>query len=223
MSSSTAEDRLPRWQRRPESRPEEIIGAALHVFGEQGFARTRLEDVAKRAGVSKGTLYLYFKSKEDLFREMARSCVSASLAEGEEFVRTFQGSTRELLEQFIRRYWAKMNDPVNLRLVRVVHLELTNFPELARFYFQEVIMQMRSLIQSIIQLGIERGEFRPVNPGFAARALQTLCTQLAQYQHHFRAYDLHPMSHEELQSGIIDLYLNGVLLQPGSAELKEAV
>jgi len=222
MSSSTAEDRVPRWQRRPESRPEEILDAALHVFGEQGFARTRLEDVAKRAGVSKGTLYLYFKSKEDLFREMARFCVSASLAEGEEFVRTFQGTTRDLLEQFIRRYWAKMNDPVNLRLVRVVHLELTNFPELARFYFQEVITQMRSLIQSIIQLGIERGEFRTVNPGFAARALQILCAQLAQYQHHFRAYDLHPMSHDELQSGIIDLYLNGVLLQPAS-ELKEAV
>ena len=222
MSSSTTEDRVPRWQRRPESRPEEILDAALHVFGEQGFARTRLEDVAKRAGVSKGTLYLYFKSKEDLFREMARSCMSASLAEGEEFVRTFQGSTRDLLEQFIRRYWAKMNDPVNLRLVRVVHLELTNFPELARFYFQEVITQMRSLIQSIIQLGIERGEFRPVNSGFAARALQILCAQLAQYQHHFRAYDPNPMSHDELQSGIIDIYLNGVLLQPAS-DLKEAV
>jgi AcrR family transcriptional regulator len=222
MSSSTAEDRVPRWQRRPESRPEEILEAALHVFGEQGFARTRLEEVAKRAGVSKGTLYLYFKSKEDLFREMARACVSASVAQEEEFVRTFEGSTKDLLEQFIRRYWAKMNEPANLRLVRVVQLELTNFPELARFFFQEVIRRMRSLIQSIIELGIERGEFRPVNPGFAARALQTLCAQLAQSQHHFRAYDLHPMSHDELQWGIIDLFLNGVLQQPAS-ESKESV
>src|SRR4030095_9470184 len=161
MSSSTAEDRVPRWQRRPESRPEEILEAALHVFGEQGFARTRLEEVAKRAGVSKGTLYLYFKSKEDLFREMARACVSASVAQEEEFVRTFEGSTRELLEQFIRRYWAKMNEPANLRLVRVVHPELTNFPELAPFFFQEVIPRMRRLIQSIIELGIERGECTP--------------------------------------------------------------
>ena len=222
MSTSTAEDRVPRWQRRPESRPEEILEAALHVFGEQGFARTRLEEVARRAGVSKGTLYLYFKSKEDLFREMARACVSASVAQEEEFVRTFEGSTRDLLEQFIRRYWAKMNEPANLRLVRVVQLELTNFPELARFFFQEVILRMRSLIQSIIELGIERGEFRPVNPGFAARALQTLCAQLAQSQHHFRAYDIHPMSYDELQSGIIDLYLNGVLQQP-APELKESV
>jgi len=222
MSSSTAEDRVPRWQRRPESRPEEILEAALHVFGEQGFARTRLEEVARRAGVSKGTLYLYFKSKEDLFREMARACVSASVAQEEEFVRTFEGSTKDLLNQFIRRYWAKMNEPANLRLVRVVQLELTNFPELARFFFQEVILRMRSLIQSIIELGIERGEFRPVNPGFAARALQTLCAQLAQSQHHFRAYDIHPMSYDELQSGIIDLYLNGVLHQP-APELKESV
>jgi AcrR family transcriptional regulator len=222
MSSSTDEDRVPRWQRRPESRPQEILEAALHVFGEQGFARTRLEEVARRAGVSKGTLYLYFKSKEDLFREMARACVSASVAEGEEFVRTFQGSTRDLLEQFIRRYWAKMNEPANLRLVRVVHLELTNFPELARFFFQEVILRMRTMIQSIIDLGIERGEFRPVDSAFSARALQTLCAQLAQSQHAFRAYDLHPMSNDDLESGIIDLYLNGVLQRPSSVS-KESV
>jgi AcrR family transcriptional regulator len=217
MSSSTAEDRVPRWQRRPESRPEEILEAALHVFGEQGFARTRLEDVARRAGVSKGTLYLYFKSKEDLFREMARACVSARVAEEEEFARTFEGSTRDLLEQFIRHYWAKMNEPANLRLVRVVNLELTNFPELARFFFQEVILRMRTLIQSIIDLGIERGEFRPVNSAFTARALQTLCAQLAQSQHVFRPYDSHPMSNADLESGIVDLYLNGVLQRPSSA------
>src|SRR6185436_14978008 len=111
MSSSTAEDRVPRWQRRPESRPEEILEAALHVFGEQGFARTRLEEVAKRAGVSKGTLYLYFKSKEDLFREMARACVRASLAEGEEFVRTFQGSTRDLFEQRSEEHTSELQSP----------------------------------------------------------------------------------------------------------------
>ena len=206
----------------PEERKKEILDVAEELFTTKGYAETTINDILRKIGIAKGTFYYYFKSKEDLFREMARSCVSASLAEGEEFVRTFQGSTRELLEQFIRRYWAKMNDPVNLRLVRVVHLELTNFPELARFYFQEVITQMRSLIQSIIQLGIERGEFRPVNSGFAARALQILCAQLAQYQHHFRAYDPNPMSHDELQSGIIDIYLNGVLLQPAS-DLKEAV
>jgi len=217
MSQSSADERSPRWQRRPEARPDEILDAALQVFGEQGFARTRLEDVARRAGVSKGTLYLYFDSKEELFRATARGRASASLAEGEEFVRTFEGSTRQLLEQFITRSWAKMNEPEKLRLARVVLFELTNFPELARFYFQEVILRMRTLIQSIIDRGIQRGEVRPVDPGFAARALQTLCVQLAQTQHHFGPYDPHPLSHDQMLSGIIDLYLNGLLLRPAAA------
>ena len=82
----------PRWQRRPDARPEEILEAAKHVFGESGYAGTKLEDVARRAGVSKGTLYLYFDGKEALFREMVRAKVVAALAHAEETVRTFDGS-----------------------------------------------------------------------------------------------------------------------------------
>ena len=84
--SSNELQQSPRWQRRPEDRPDEILDAATTVFGEQGFARTRLEDVAKRAGVSKGTLYLYFDSKESLFREMVRRNVVSVVAE-ERFLR----------------------------------------------------------------------------------------------------------------------------------------
>jgi AcrR family transcriptional regulator len=220
MAHPTAEDRNPRWQRRPEARPDEILDAALHVFGEQGFARTRLEDVAKRAGISKGTLYLYFNSKEDLFRAMARARVGATVAEAEEFVRNFEGSTRALLEHFISRYWAKMNEPEKIRLARVVLFELTSFPELARFYFQEVMLRMRNLVQSVIERGIQRGEFREVDAGFAARALQTLCVQLAQAQHHFGPYDPHPLTQDQILSGIIDLYLNGIMAPP-AAPLEE--
>lgn len=216
MAHAAAEDRNPRWQRRPEARPDEILDAALHVFGEQGFARTRLEDVAKRAGVSKGTLYLYFKSKEELFRAMARARVGATVAEAEEFVRTFEGSTRALLEHFISGYWARMNEPEKIRLARVVLFELTSFPELARFYFQEVILRMRNLIQSVIERGIQRGEFRQVDAGFAARALQTLCVQLAQAQHHFGPYDSHPLSQDQILSGITDLYLHALLAPPAA-------
>lgn len=214
MAHATAEDRNPRWQRRPEARPDEILDAALHVFGEQGFARTRLEDVAKRAGVSKGTLYLYFKSKEDLFRAMARTRIGASVAEAEEFVRTFEGSTPDLVEHFISRYWAKMNEPEKIRLARVVLFELTSFPELARFYFNEVMLRMRNLIQSVIERGIERGEFRRVDAGFAARALQTLCVQLAQAQHHFGPYDPHPLSQDQMKAGITDMYLHALMAPP---------
>ena len=94
-----------RWQRRPEARPEEILDAALTVFGESGFARAKIDDVARLAGVSKGTVYLYFDSKESLFREMVRAKVVASLAEAEAFVRTYEGSARGLLVEVIRRMY----------------------------------------------------------------------------------------------------------------------
>ena len=98
----------PRWQRRPEARPDEILDAALTVFGESGFARAKIDDVARLAGVSKGTVYLYFDSKESLFREMVRAKVVASLAEGEALVRTYEGSARALLVELIRRMYGRM-------------------------------------------------------------------------------------------------------------------
>lgn len=221
-STSHSTPREPRWQRRPDARPEEIVAAALHVFGERGFARTRLEDVARRAGVSKGTLYLYFDSKEEIFRAMARAKVASSVAEGEEFVRTFEGPTTRLLEEFVRRYWAKMNQPETLRLARVVLFELGSFPELARFYYQEVILRMRALIQSIIDRGVARGEFRAVDSGFTARAVQALTAQLAQIQNNFRAYDPAPLSDDQLVEDLVDLLLHSLVVR-SATPLKEGV
>ena len=86
----------PRWQRRPEARPDEILDAAQKVFGESGFARAKLDDVARIAGVSKGTLYLYFDSKDTLFREMVRAKVVTGLAESEALLASHTGRRRDL-------------------------------------------------------------------------------------------------------------------------------
>src|SRR6185312_10207179 len=118
----------PRWQRRPEARPDEILDAALTVFGESGFARAKIDDVARLAGVSKGTVYLYFDSKESLFREMVRAKVVASLAEAEAFVRTYEGSARGLLVEVIRRMYRRVRREEMMQLARVVQGELPHFP-----------------------------------------------------------------------------------------------
>jgi AcrR family transcriptional regulator len=204
----------PRWQRRPQARPEEILGAALEVFGEQGFTRTRLEEVARRAGVSKGTLYLYFDSKEALFRAMVRAKLEATLAHAEESIRSWQGNTPDLLRRFITDYWEVMNQPEKLRLARVVLFELGNFPELARWYYQEVILRLRRVIEQILSRGIERGEFRAVPTAFTARALQILVVNLAQFRHYFQRYDAAPLSSETMLEGILDLYLHAVESSP---------
>ena len=210
----------PRWKRRPQARPEEILSAALEVFAELGFTRARLEDVARRAGVSKGTLYLYFDNKEALFRAMVTAKLEATLAHAEEFIRTWEGSTADLLREFTRDYWKHMNQPEKLRLARVVVSELSSFPELAKWYYQEVILRLRRVIQDILDRGISRGEFRPLHTAITARALQILVVHLAQFLHYFQKYDPAPLTADDLIDGILDLYMHAIEAAPVPASRK---
>src|SRR6185437_10261003 len=104
-SHSTPQGQEPRWRRLPEERPRQILAAALEVFGEHGLANARLEDIAKRAGLSKGTIYLYFPNKEELFREMVRQLIVTQLEEGEREFGASTSSATEALTEFMRKYW----------------------------------------------------------------------------------------------------------------------
>jgi len=204
----------PRWQRRPDARPEEILDAAQTVFGECGFARTKLDDVARLAGVSKGTVYLYFDSKESLFREMVRAKVVAAVAECEELVRNYQGSCRELLIELITRLYYGLRNERMARIARLVQAELESFPELAQFYFDEVILRARRLVADVLERGVTTGEFRPEARAFAARGLPSLLVHTAQVQCFFHRLDPAALTDEQALQGLIDLYLQGVLQPP---------
>ena len=210
-SGSTRRRPRPRWQRRPEARPEEILAAALEVFGEQGFARARLEDVARRAGVSKGTLYLYFQSKEELFRAMVRARVVTAVEAAEHLVGTHTGSARDALETLARAMWASLRREDMARITRLVQFELVRFPELARFYFDEVIARSRRLLETVLRRGVESGEFRPLDVRFAGRLLPGLLSHFGQTQCFFRKYDPEPYNDEQIVTGIIEMYLRGIL------------
>src|SRR5438045_8534002 len=143
MSESTAE---PRWRRLPEERPKQILDAALEVFAERGFAAARLEDIAKRAGLSKGTIYLYFPNKEELFREVIRHTIIAQIERAErELAAAAQQSASDTLAQFVRGYWGFLRSPNFAALFRLIHAELSNFPDLARFYGREVVERILRL------------------------------------------------------------------------------
>ena len=146
------------------------------------------------------------------FRELVRKKVATSIEAGEQFVREYQGSTHELLVGFIQRYWSVMMRPANARLARILFAELGNFPDLARFYLKEV-SRVRDVIATIIERGLSRGEFRPVSPALAARALQVLCVHLAQQQAFFSPRGNAPLDSADVLAGIIDLYLHGVLAE----------
>lgn len=220
--TKTTARRSPKWKRRPEARPDEILSAALEVFGEVGFARARLDDVARKAGVSKGTLYLYFDSKEEVFRQIVRQRVATCLVEAEQWVRAYQGPARDMLEAFIRRYWDAIRVPEMIRIARLVHAELSNFPELSRFYFDAVILRSRALLNQVLERGAQSGEFRPVVHNFVLRAVPKLLVHGAMYQRGFGQYDPHPMTDDQVVEGVIDLVLHGVMARPEPAATQEA-
>jgi len=161
----------PRWRRLPEERPAQILKAALTEFGERGLSSARLDDIAKRAGLSKGTIYLYFPNKEELFREVVRYTVVSQLEESERQFGEITGSATEALTLFMRTFWLFIRSTQFAPLFRLIHAEIHNYPDLARFYADEVVTRRLRLIASIITRGIETGEFRDVDPNVAARML----------------------------------------------------
>jgi AcrR family transcriptional regulator len=162
----------PKWRRCPEDRPEQIIKAALEVFGECGLANARLQDIAERAGVSKGTIYLYFPNKEELFREMIRQTAVAKIERAEK-AETSGSPTRQLVAS-MRAYWAFVRSPVFSTIYRLVLGELHQFPDLATFYAEEVVARGQRLLCGIIRRGVDTGEFRQIDPMVAARMLVAL-------------------------------------------------
>lgn len=156
----TARPRQPRWTRRKDARPSELTAAALALFVEKGFAATRLDEVAARAGVSKGTLYLYFPSKEELFKAVIREGMLPLLSEGEELVGRMPGPAGELFRAIVLRWWEMVGQGPLGGIPKLIFAEACNFPELARFYADEVIRRGERLMAQVLQRGIDTGEFR---------------------------------------------------------------
>jgi AcrR family transcriptional regulator len=178
-------------QRRKEARPQELLDAALALFVEKGFAATRSEEVAKRAGVSKGTLYLYYPSKEELFKAVIRQNLSALIAEGEEAVGSFEGSSSDLLSFLMHTWWERIGNTPAAGIHKVVLSEVRNFPELAQFYTDEVIIPADRLFTRCVQRGVDSGEFRPMPLHEVALALMAPLIFLAIHRHSFGACPVH--------------------------------
>jgi TetR/AcrR family transcriptional regulator len=158
-------------ERRKEARPGELLEAALDLFVEKGFAATRAEEVAARAGVSKGTLFLYFQSKEELFKAVVRENISGRFTEwGQEF-NSFEGSSAEMIAYCMNAWWERVGATKASGITKLMMSEATNFPELASFYQQEVIQPGQLLIRRILQRGMDRGEFRPLDLDYAVYSL----------------------------------------------------
>ncbi|MGO4325636.1 TetR/AcrR family transcriptional regulator [Cupriavidus sp. 2TAF22] len=169
QDQNKAEANPKRWARRKAARPQELVAAALELFVERGYAATRLEDVAAAAGVSKGTVYLYFANKEELFKTVVRENLGPALARGVDLVETFEGTTAELLRELLRGWWGLIGATSVAGLTRLVLAEANHFPDIARFYHEEVTVPGDELFARVLARGAARGELRavPANPNSA--------------------------------------------------------
>src|SRR6185312_5249271 len=193
-----------RWNRRKLARPTEILDAALKVFAEKGYAGARMDDIARRAGVTKGTIYLYFDGKEAVFKTLVRDSIGATIGGVSDGARDFKGSAKELIRFALRAMGELLTTSDRVVLPKIIIAESGNFPELARFYRDEIIERGLGLLSSFIERGIANGEFRRVPVEHAVRLCVAPVLLGAIWRVTFARYDATPYDYH----GLIDTHLD---------------
>jgi len=178
-----------RWKRRKEARPEEILDAALQLFTEKGFSSTRMIDVAKSAGISKGTLYLYFDNKEAIFRDVVQQRITPQLDHVASIIDDFEGTYAELLRNMINGWWMNIACSSLSAIPKIIISESGNFPELAEFFTKNVVTRSRDLFSKVIVRGIASGEFVPYEAETVARLVVAPLVQATIWMHSLKPYD----------------------------------
>ena len=172
-----------RRERRKDARPRELLEAALELFVQKGFAATKAEEVAKLAGVSKGTLFLYFASKEELFKAVVRENIIGRFTEWNAEFELFTGSTADMLRYCMRSWWERIGSTKASGITKLMMSEAHNFPELAAFFEHEVVLPGNELIQRILQRGVDRGEFQPIDMKYGVYTVLAPLMFLAMWKH----------------------------------------
>lgn len=205
--------------RRKQARPGELLAAALDLFVEKGYAATRVEEVARRAGVSKGTLFLYFASKDELFKAVVRENISGRFAQWRGEIDAFTGCSAELLRHAMQVWWRHLGDTKASGISKLIMSEASNFPELAVFYNHEVIEPGNQLILRILQRGVARGEFRPMNLHCGVHMVMAPMLYLLLWKHSLAQCVPRdrPWQPQDYLAAQIDTLLNGLLVAPASA------
>ncbi len=202
--------RKRKWKRRKDARPEELIAAALELFAEQGFASTSLRDVGKKAGVSKATVYLYFKNKEDLLRAAVQRSVVPILDFADDYEIDTDAPASTMIRVLLHRWLDEFETRGAAGLPKLIVAEAAGFPALASLYVDTVLQRARRLFQRILKRGIAAGEFRDVD---VREVVHVLLAPLIHAQIHAASLGPHdpafPDPHAFLDSHV-DLFLRAL-------------
>jgi AcrR family transcriptional regulator len=221
ISGSVELQREPRWHRRPEVRRGEILDSAALAFGQNGYKRTTLADVAIRAGVSAGTICHYFGSKAALFEEVVAERLMPSIEIEEASLAIEGGSAWDLLEQLLRRFWERAWQPGTLDLLQVVKVESAEFPESGRLLCRQLGDRWRKLYGAILQGGMRSGEFRQMDVNVAARTISYSIIGIAEKVSTFRSYDPLMPEREVMWQAARDMVSRFLMVRPSKSGNKE--
>jgi len=181
----------------------------MGVFAAKGYAGTRMEDIAREAGVTKGTIYLYFENKEAVLKALVRESIGSTIDQVAGQVQNFSGSTPELLRFVLTAMGQFIVNSERVVLPKIVVAEAGNFPELARFYRAEIIDKGLGLMSAVIARGVERGEFRALVPVHAARLCIAPLLLAAIWRTTFAQFDTEPYDYQGLIETHIETLLRG--------------
>jgi AcrR family transcriptional regulator len=197
-------------RRRKEARPGELVAAALACFAERGFAATKLDDIAAKAGVSKGTVYLYFPSKEELFKAVVRESLLPNIARAETMIEDPAMPAADQLRGLLQFMIGRMaSTPVGI-IPKLIVTEANNFPDIARFYLDNVVLRGFALVGRVLTRGIERGEFRKVDVPHTTFCVIAPVLLTALWRHSLGRFEPDALDPEALWRTHIELLLQGL-------------
>lgn len=203
-----------RFRRRKDARPGELIDAALACFAERGFAATKLDDIAAKAGVSKGTVYLYFPSKEELFKAVIRETVLPNIERAETLLAAADLPSAEYLRRLLEFMTGRMaSSPIGI-IPKLIITEAGNFPDIARFYLDNVVHRGFALIGRILERGIKSGEFRPMDVRSTTFCVLAPVLLTALWRHSLGRYEPDALDPQALWRTHVDLLLRGLMQEP---------
>lgn len=207
----------PKFRRRKEARPTEIVAAALEVFVDKGFAAARLEDIAARAGVSKGAIYLYFETKEDIFRAVVEQAIAPNIEVLKGVLAAHPGPFPDLVTLLVGRVAALAETTAIGGVLKMVIGEARNFPELARVWHDRLIVHALGALTAAIEAAQARGEVRPGDPrSFAVSLISPLLVGVL-WRETFAPVGARPFDIPALLQQHAGVVLDGMLVQPRRA------
>ena len=201
----------PRHQRRKDARPQEILQAALQLFVEKGYAAAKMEEIARIAGVTRGTPYLYFANKEEIFKALIRDLLLPKLQLGEAMLAEHSGSSAELLRNFLQTWWQQMESAQLCALPKLILAEAGNFPDVANLYHEQFVLPGLTLIRRILQRGMAQGEFRALDIDMACHVITAPMIMLMIDRNSAVPACLDTQEPERYVAVMIDMLLAGIM------------